>query len=266
MHDPSSEHVPIPLPWRLSRELRLPRPPWWMIAILVGATLLATAPIVWLLATRGRPFSSPRVDWIQDMGSQPRFGPQSASGMFVDHRAMRMPVAGTIAQGSLKNDPHYFFGYENPIRPETQKPELRFFDDLPESVRVQELVSLLARGRQRFQIYCVPCHGDTGAGDGLVSRRAVELAEPKWVAPTHLMMQSIRDKPDGYLFSVISRGVRNMPSYAIQIPPEDRWAIVAYLRQLQREQPVAPEPPLTPGAAPTNRLPATSIPAVSIQQ
>ena len=242
MKEQPREFVPIPLPWRLSRELRLPRPPLWMIALLTLAVVLAALPLVWLLAVRGKPFSQPRVDWIQDMGVQPRVQAQSSSSLFLDHRGMRLPVPGTVARGSLQLDPRFFAGYATEESAEGSEPATVFFDDFPDEIRQRNVEAVRARGMERFSIYCLPCHGTTGGGDGPISQRAKQLNEPKWVAPAHLMTQAIRDKPNGYLFSVISRGVRNMPSYAIQIAPEDRWAIVAYLRQLQAEQPVAPDP------------------------
>ena len=98
---------------------------------------------------------------------------------------------------------------------------------------------LIARGHERYSIYCAICHDGQGTGQGLVHQRALALQETKWVPPTNLLTQEIRDRPDGQVFQAISDGVRNMPSYKTQIAVEDRWAIVAYLRQLQATQPVA---------------------------
>jgi mono/diheme cytochrome c family protein len=235
-----------------------------MVAMLIALVLAALAPLVWLLVTRGKPFSSPRVDWIQDMGVQPRFGPQAASSVFADGRAMRLPVAGTIAQGSLQHETRFHLGYESRPGPDTGKPVMEFVAEFPEQIASLDQAKLLVRGSARYGIYCAPCHGPTGSGDGPVALRAKELAEPKWVPPTHLMMQSIRDKPNGYLFSVMTRGVRNMPSYAIQISAEDRWAIVAYLRQLHSQQPVAPEvQPIQPAGSVPNA--AVTVPTPTPQ-
>jgi mono/diheme cytochrome c family protein len=95
---------------------------------------------------------------------------------------------------------------------------------------------MLLRGQERFNIYCSPCHGLTGAGDGLVSRRADALQEGTWVPPLTFHGDQVRGRPVGHLFNTITHGIRNMPAYGAQIPAEDRWAIVAYVRALQRSQ------------------------------
>jgi mono/diheme cytochrome c family protein len=92
----------------------------------------------------------------------------------------------------------------------------------------------MLRGKQRFEIYCSPCHGSAGHGDGMVARRAEELSEGTWVAPTNLHDARLLNEPIGHFFNVISNGVRNMPGYASQIPEADRWAIALYVRALQR--------------------------------
>jgi mono/diheme cytochrome c family protein len=117
----------------------------------------------------------------------------------------------------------------------------------PPQLTVDE--AFIARGRNRYQIHCVVCHGDSGAGDGLVNQRAIELKEAKWVPATNLLTQLIRDRADGQIFQAIRDGVRNMPSYGSQIEPRDRWAIVAYVRHLQATLPVAPPPVVAPPVA-----------------
>jgi mono/diheme cytochrome c family protein len=92
----------------------------------------------------------------------------------------------------------------------------------------------MLRGRERYGIYCAPCHGDTGIGDGPVARRAAKLAEGTWTPPSDLTAAATVARPEGELFDVISHGIRTMPAYSAQIPVADRWAIVAYLRALQR--------------------------------
>src|SRR5690606_21576705 len=105
---------------------------------------------------------------------------------------------------------------------------------LPEQLEVNE--ALMARGAERFGIYCTPCHGVTGDGDSIVHRRAAALQEGTWVKPTNVSEEAVQKKPAGELFSVISNGIRNMPPYANQIEPADLWAIVLYMRALQRSQ------------------------------
>ena len=95
---------------------------------------------------------------------------------------------------------------------------------------------LMDRGRQRFNIYCATCHGRVGDGDGLVSRRALGLQQGTWIPPLSLHNETVINQPVGQLYNTITNGIRKMPSYGDQISVEDRWAIVLYVRALQRSQ------------------------------
>jgi mono/diheme cytochrome c family protein len=95
---------------------------------------------------------------------------------------------------------------------------------------------VMKRGQERFGIYCTPCHGMAGAGDGIVNARAERLQEGTWIPPSDLSSDVVRGRPAGHLFNTITNGIRNMPAYGSQIPEDDRWAIVAYVRALQRSQ------------------------------
>lgn len=92
------------------------------------------------------------------------------------------------------------------------------------------------RGEQRFNIYCAVCHGVDGGGQGLVTQRALRLEQGTWVQPTSIYSEAVVEQPVGKLFNTISHGVRKMPGYKEHISVEDRWAIVLYLRALQRSQ------------------------------
>ncbi len=239
------ESFPIPTPGRLVRELRLKRPPWWMAVTLLIVVIATWVPLAMIYEARKTKSRQPRIHFFLDMDKQARFGPQSSHPWFVDGRAMRLPVEGTILRGGLMHDQHFALGYlTNDGTPTGVVTE--FVKSLPPQLS-SDVDALTERGRNRFSIYCATCHGSVGAGDGPTHLRAIELKETKWVPATNLLTQMIRDREDGQLFQAITDGVRNMPSYGSQIPPRDRWAIVAYLRQLQRTQPVAPEP-ATPGA------------------
>jgi mono/diheme cytochrome c family protein len=209
-----------------------------MIAILILVVLVTWIPLFLVYRARGNVSTEPRIQLILDMDKQPRRGPQTGHPWFVDGRAMRQPVAGTIARGQLQVDDHYFRGFTIVRNSETGQEKIEFATTLPPQLSSE--ADLLGRGRQQFEIFCSLCHGSDGLGNGPINRRAVELQEPKWVPATNLMTQEIRDRADGQIFQAISDGVRNMPSYASQIKPRERWAIVAYLRGLQARSPVAP--------------------------
>lgn len=234
------ELFPLPTPGRLKRELRLPRPPWWMVAFLLLVILASWIPLAIMFRARGTPSTQPRVHLVRDMDQQPRRGPQSAHNWFRDGRSMRLPVAGTVARGSLESEPGLFGGFRTEVDPATGVERIEFLTAIPESLGPRS--GLISRGRERFEIYCALCHGSDGSGTGIIHQRAVELKEPKWVPATNLLTQEIRDRADGQIVQAIRDGVRNMPSYGSQISVRDRWAIVAYLRDLQSRSPVAPPP------------------------
>jgi mono/diheme cytochrome c family protein len=144
--------------------------------------------------------------------------------VFPDGRATRLPVPGTVAVGELHEDDHFWRGMENGV----------FARTFPPTYRVDE--TAMQRGQQRFGIYCAPCHGFGGEGDGMVARRAESLGEGTWTPPANLTESRIRDMPVGEIFNTITHGIRNMPAYGPQIPVSDRWAIILYLRALERSK------------------------------
>jgi len=151
----------------------------------------------------------------QDMHDQPRFKPLAQSDFFTDLRSARMPVDGTVARGQLREDAYFYTGKlgANPG------------DFMPFSITYDAL----ARGRERFNIYCTPCHSRTGDGNGMIVQRGFR-------PPPSFHTERLRKAPLGYFFDVMTNGFGAMPDYASQIPPRDRWCIVAYIRALQLSQ------------------------------
>jgi mono/diheme cytochrome c family protein len=193
-----------------------------LAGIAVVLTTLALVPLA--LVWRSRSTTSPFPRWVvvTNMAKQPKLVGQAAFPLFADGRAMRPPAEGTVVRGSLSADPVL----------ETGRKEGRFVDALPVAVTPQ----LLKRGQERYDIFCSPCHGLSGYGDGVVSRRADLLQEGTWTPPSSLHTDLVRSRPAGQLFNTVTNGIRNMPAYGAQVPPPDRWAIVAYVRALQRSQ------------------------------
>lgn len=152
-----------------------------------------------------------------DMHDQPRFKPLAESDFYSDLRSSRAPVEGTVARGDLREDSYFYTGKigANPG------------DYMPAEVPVNE--ETLARGRERFDIYCAPCHSRLGDGNGMLPQRGYRH-------PPSYHQDRLRKAPLGYFFDVITNGFGAMPDYASQIPPEDRWKIVAYIRALQLSQ------------------------------
>ena len=236
MTEYQQERFPVPTPGRLWRELRLRRPPWWMImgfALVVIATWL---PLYGIYRMRTSFSTKPKIHFIQDMDLQPSYKPQEPHLMFADGRATRSPVPDTVARGHLKLDDHYFRGYRTVNS--ANGSSIEFFAGLPNNILIDE--KLLARGKERYTIFCALCHDSQGLGNGIIHQRALAAKEARWVPPTNMMTQMARDRLDGQIFQAISDGVRNMSSYNTQIGTADRWAIVAYVRHLQATSPVAP--------------------------
>jgi mono/diheme cytochrome c family protein len=220
-----------------------PLPRWVGLSLLTLAVLGTIPP---LLVARARVMKSdePRMHTFIDMDYQPKLKAQAASTLFADGRADRLPVSGTVARDELRdNDPLYRGLEPGAVLPATtestegEEATIAWVREIPVTVTDE----LMKRGRERFNVYCAPCHGRAGDGDGLVSKRALELQQGTWVPPTSLHAEHVRKQPVGQLFYSISNGVRKMPAYGSQIPVEDRWAVVLYLRALQRSQEATPD-------------------------
>ncbi len=152
----------------------------------------------------------------QDMHDQPRYEPLQTSSFFADGRASRPIPEGTVALDDV-------------VTPGVLQTGDRS-GDFSDTIPVKIDLALLKRGQERYDIYCVPCHGYLGDGDGMVARRGVRV-------PANLHSDRIRQAPPGYIFQVISKGYGAMGDYTDQIPSaSDRWAIVAYVRALELSQ------------------------------
>jgi len=151
-----------------------------------------------------------------DMHVQPRQNPLSRSDFFPDRRSERPLVEGTVARGQLQADTYFYTGKigNNPG------------DAMPFPVTKE----VLDRGRERYNIYCAPCHSRLGDGNGIVPSRGFSRKPPSY----HIAR--LQKAPLGYFFDVITNGFGIMPDYASQIPAEDRWNIIAYVRALQLSQ------------------------------
>lgn len=151
----------------------------------------------------------------QAMYDQQKYETLEASPFFTDGLSARQPVAGTVARGQLRQDTHLYEG--------------RIESELADSLPAPLSRELLERGRERYDIFCSPCHDRTGHGNGMIVQRGFKR-------PTSFHQQRLREAPVGYFFDVITNGFGAMYSYASRIPVEDRWAIAAYVRTLQLSQ------------------------------
>jgi len=213
----------------------LKSPLFWIVFVLVFGAVASWLPLSIIAKRRFTTSDKPRYHLFQDMDQQPKYRPQATSAIYADGRAMRVPVDGTVAFGDVQEDDHYYRGYSLKESDEQQgKFEESYFKGMPKQVTVDE--NFIYRGKQRFDIYCAPCHGADGYGQGTIHLRALELQQSTWVPPTSMHTDLVRDREEGRLFYFITHGVRNMPAYGKQIPVEDRWAIVAYIRALQLSQ------------------------------
>jgi mono/diheme cytochrome c family protein len=176
-------------------------------------SLLALAAVAFT-GCAGQTSRNTSIEVWPDMKRQDKSKPQTASVFFGDHRASRMPVPGTVARGFLKEDDAYFTGITAG----------QYVGRNPETINAD----FLKLGQMKFNTYCSPCHDRTAHGKGIVA-----LKEPTW-QPTNLHEDRVKAMVDGEIFSVITQGRRSMPSYRFQITEKDRWAIVSYLRALQR--------------------------------
>jgi mono/diheme cytochrome c family protein len=200
------------------------------LGVLVLTSVVAASGCV-----RGCTSSRPPIHLNPSMDDQPKVRPQTASNFFYNGASMREPVPGTIAIGGLQEDGAFFTG---------KGADGEFVATNP--VTLDEAV--LARGRERYGIYCQPCHDARGDGKGILFQRGN--------VPTATFHQDkVLKYPDGQIFDVITNGVGLMSGYKWPIPPADRWAIVAYVREMQQDRLARA------ASAPASAQPSASAPA-----
>lgn len=192
-----------------------------------GAIVTALALIPLCLVVRAYSMRSPdpRIHPIQNMDNQTRFKAQHSNTYFADQRAMRPAIAGTVAVGESRLDDVFWRG---------MNADGSWSEVYPSELTVDQ--AMVERGQERFNIYCSTCHGYTGNGKGMIHQRAESLNQGTWVPPTSIHLEYVKAQPHGQLFNTITNGVRNMYGYGHLIDVDDRWAIVAYIRALQRSQ------------------------------
>jgi len=170
-----------------------------------------------------------------DMHIQPKYLPYEPTNFFGDGRSERQPVTGTVARGQLRLDELLYTGKENGV----------LADKFPFPITHADL----ERGRERYNIYCTPCHDYTGQGVGMIVQRG-------FPPPPSFHIERLRTAPAGHFFDVMTNGFGSMYSYAARVGPEDRWRITAYVRVLQASRhgsiddvPAAEQQKLTQSAA-----------------
>ena len=176
---------------------------------------LAVATVMGVLGKRGHNFKQPPLEIFTDMDRQPKLRPQQPNLTFASGRTSQEPVPGTVARGE-----HY---ENNPMNTGRESGSTNFVATIPAPVTQQ----LIERGQARFNIYCLPCHGPQADGNGIVKKYG-------YATIRSLHEKVVVTQTDGELFNTITHGKATMYGYGSQIPMEDRWAIVAYVRALQR--------------------------------
>lgn len=150
-----------------------------------------------------------------DMHIQPYYRPLAKSDFFADGRSARNPVEGTVARGDLRDDTYLYTG--------------KIGNELGDYMPFPVTPEVMARGQNRFNVYCTPCHGRVGDGNGFIPSRGLKH-------PPSYHIDRLRKVPLAYFFDVMTNGFGVMQDYSAQIPTRDRWAIAAYIRALQLSQ------------------------------
>jgi cytochrome c5 len=185
---------------------------------LIAQLAVLVVAAVWFVGCRGQISKEPPIHLNPNMDNQAKYKAYGESDFFEDGRAMRPVPEGTVARGQLNQGPYY-----------TGKSKGSYIDN---PLNITDAV--MFRGQERYNIYCSMCHGQTGLGGGIVVKKG-------YVPPPSYADKRIMKMKDGEFFQIITHGVRTMPAYSLQIPVKDRWAIVAYIRALQKAQSAALE-------------------------
>jgi mono/diheme cytochrome c family protein len=203
-----------------------------------------------------------------DMQDQPRYKYYKQSDFFADRRASRDLPEGTVSRGNLRDNKAFYTGKIDNPNPNAQAAQtttdatgntlVSSFPDAIAKIPVPVTKELIERGQERYNIYCIVCHGPVGGGDGMIVRRG-------YPQPPTYHDDRLRNAPDGHFYDVITNGWGKMNSYAHQVPVADRWAIVAYIRALQVSQNPNGNATMTTNAQanPANRANTNAVPTTS---
>ena len=207
---------------------------------LLGVALL-------LAGCRGCPSGRPPIHLNPNMDEQPKMIAQEESTFFADGAAMRTPVEGTVARGDLRQPSEYWTGKDGA-------------GQWVAAVPMPVTPAVLARGQERYGVFCGPCHGAAADGKGMLFQRAQVLS-------ADLLSGRFRAMPTGQLFDEVTHGVGLMPPYGAQVPVADRWAIIAFVQKLQADTPTsaeaAAEEAMPAAAAAAGAPAATGTPATA---
>lgn len=200
--------------------------------------ILAVITVVSLAGFRGTMSAKPPIEIFPDMDRQPKFDPQHTSDFFADSRAQRVPVPGTVPLGYVLPNAYYTVSGNNnkfaqrpggfPNAPDYFDTG-RIGDSYGDGIPLDVTAEVVQRGRERFTVNCAVCHGATGTGNGIVSQYGL-------VGIANLQDKRIQTMPDGQIFNTITHGKNTMGPYGSNVTVEDRWAIITYIRALQRSQ------------------------------
>jgi mono/diheme cytochrome c family protein len=248
----------------------LPRPIWLTALLVVLAGLI---PAMIILNMRNGFSTAPRFHVFFDMDFQPKKKAQQTTTIFADGRTMRPQVDGTVARGQLDEQDSFYLGYDpsklsaisntdgvrlvaaqtdpkpqdaaknggvvptpSAAAPAVATPapalNLPWINTLPIEANEENM----KLGETKFQTYCSACHGYAGYGDGLVHKRAEALAQGYWIPPTSMHIDRVTSQPVGQIFHTITKGQGKMPGYAASMNAKERWAVVLYVKALQRSR------------------------------
>lgn len=202
--------------------------PKWILALIVSSTAFALIPFALIAKARNSHSSEPHIHIFADMDFQPKYKADTAADIFGDGRANRGEIGGTVARGLLHDDDLFYRGLEVSESGEA------WTTGFPMQVEVSD--ATMKRGQERYNIYCSACHGYDGKGTGTVPQRVASLGGAWNAADLVAAGGTAITMPNGQLFNTISNGFNTMMGYATQISHADRWAIVLYVRALQRAQ------------------------------
>lgn len=176
---------------------------------------LVVVSVIAIMGFRGSTFTEPPLEMFPDMDAQSKYRPQGASAFFADGRTDRLPVEGTVARGLLKDDEFLHYGKDG--------------DSFAKGFPMTVDADLIDLGAAKYEIYCTPCHGGTGDGNGVTKSRGM-LTTPSYHD------DRLRDMAEGEIFNTLTNGKGLMGYYKDKLSPEERWAVIAYMRVLQRSQ------------------------------